>query len=170
MHDAGLGGVFEHWRRENWLTHHLLADRIWTLLTDTTTKDDDLLLEDDDDFDPETQKKRRSKASAKVAPGAETARKETHTLDEHYDHLLSASYELSFSQPGPPGAEGPSSSQVEVPFENFFPFSDGLDLADGLGDDLARELGWGVSPAKSVQSNRFAVFFYAPTSIWFFPH
>lgn len=84
------------------------------------------------------------------------ARKETHTLDEHHDHLLSASYELSFSQSGPLGGEGASSSQVEAPFENFFPFSDGLDLGDGLGDDFARELGWDVSPAKSTQSNRFA--------------
>ncbi|KAF8807392.1 hypothetical protein BYT27DRAFT_7099303 [Phlegmacium glaucopus] len=123
---------------------------------DDMTRDNDLLLEDDDgDFDPETQNKKRSKASAKAAPKAETARKETHTLDEHHDHLLSASYEVSFSQLGPPGAECPSSSQVDAPFENFFPFSDGLDLGEGLGDDLARELGWGVSPVKSVRSNRF---------------
>ena len=128
------------------------------LLTDATTGDSDLLLEDDDDvFDPESQNKRRAKT--KVAPRAETARKETHTLDEHHDHLLSASYELSFSQPGPLGAEGPSSSQVEAPFENFSPFFDGLDLGDGLGDDLARELGWDVSPLKSVRSNRFAEIF-----------
>jgi meiotic recombination protein REC8 len=154
-----LGGVFKHWRREkNRLTQDLLTDRVWALLTDATSRDNDLLLEDDDSvFDPETQNKRRAKASAKVAPKAETARKETHTLDEHHDHLLSASYELSFSQPGPLGAEGPSSSQVEAPFENFF--FDGLDLGDGLGDDLARELGWDVSPVKSVRSNRFAEIF-----------
>jgi hypothetical protein len=135
------------------------------------TSDNDLFLEGDGDFDPDmNQNKRRSRASAKVAPGAETARKETHTLDEHHDHILSASYELSFSQPGPLGAEGPSSSQAEAPFGNFFPFSDGLDLGDGLGDDLARELGWGVSPVKSVRSNRFAEFFYAPISLSFFCH
>ena len=141
------------------LTQHLLADRVWTLLTEAATRDNDLLLEDDDGFfDPETQNKRRAKASSKAAPRAETARKETHTLDEHHDHILSASYELSFSQPGPLGAEGPSSSQVEAPFENFF--FDGLDLGDGLGDDLARELGWDVSPGKSIRSNRFAENFF----------
>lgn len=126
------------------------------------TRDNDLLLEDDDgNFDPEARNKKRSKPSAKVLPGTETARKETHTLDEHHDHLLSASYELSFSHSGPPAAEGPSSSQMDAPFENFFPFSDGLDLGDGLGDDLARELGWSLSPVKSVQGNRFAVFICA---------
>lgn len=130
------------------------------------TKDNDSLLEDGDgDFDPETQNKRRSRAKAKVPPGTDIARKETHTLDEHHDHLLSASYELSFSQAGPLDADGPSSSQAERPFENFFPFSDGFDLGDGLGDDLARELGWGVSPVKSVRSNRFAGFFYVSLSI-----
>ena len=145
---------------KNWLTQHLLADRVWALPTDAATRDNGLLLEDDDgDFDPETQNKRRAEASAKVAPRVETARKETHTLDEHHDHLLSASYELSFSQPGPLGAEGPSSSQVEASFEDFFPFLDGLDLGEGLGDDLARELGWDVSPVKSVRSNRFVKIF-----------
>lgn len=143
-----------------WLIQHLLAERVWALLTDATTVENDLLLEDDDGlFDPESQNKRPAKASSKVAPRTETVRKETHTLDEHHDHLLSASYELSFSQPGPLGAEGPSSSQVEVPFEDFFPFFDGLDLGDGLGDDLARELGWDISPVKSVRSNRFAEIF-----------
>lgn len=150
---------------KNRLTQHLLADRVWAL--DATTGDNDLLLEDDDGlFDPESQNKRRAKASSKVAPKIETVRKETHTLDEHHDHLLSASYELSFSQPGPLGAEGPSSSQVEAPFEDFFPFFDGLvDLGDGLGDDLARELGWDVSPVKSVRSNRFAEILLSACSI-----
>ena len=53
---------------------------------------------------------------------------------------------------------------MEAPFENFFPFFDGLDLGDGLGDDLARELGWDVSPVKSVRSNRFAEFFLSACS------
>jgi len=50
----------------------------------------------------------------------------------------------------------PSSSQVAGPaFDGFF--SDALDNGDGfgleLGDDLARELGWAVSPVKSVRGN-----------------
>lgn len=161
MHNTGLGRVFKLWRREKSVYKLPVKSwQSWALLSDAITKDNDLLSEDDDGvFDPESQNKRRAGASA---PRAEVARKETHTLDEHHDHLLSASYELSFSQPGPLGAEGPSSSQVEAPFENFFPFFDGLDgldLGDGLGDDLARELGWDVSPVKSVRSNRFAEIF-----------
>lgn len=50
----------------------------------------------------------------------------------------------------------PSSSQVAgQAFDGFF--SDALDNGDGfgleLGDDLARELGWAISPVKSVRGN-----------------
>lgn len=83
----------------------------------------------------------------------EAVRKEAHTLDEHHEHVLSASFDMSFSNNV---GQGPSSSQTDVPFDNFFPFLDGLDVGEGLGDDLARELGWATSPIKSVCSNRYA--------------
>ncbi|PPQ76339.1 hypothetical protein CVT26_008967 [Gymnopilus dilepis] len=113
------------------------------------------VIEDGDgDFDPNSnsEKKKRGKVN-KAVPQIETVRKEAHTLDENHDYLLSASFDLSFNQDA---VQGPmaSSSQADATFDNFLPFSDGLDFGDGLGDDLARELGWGLSPAKSARASR----------------
>lgn len=108
--------------------------------------------EDDDEFDPVGKKKRRSKPAPTNALPTEVLRKEKHTLEEHHEHLLSASFDLSFNH-NSRGMEE-LSSQAGAAFDNFFPFSDGIDLGDGLGDDLAREIGWAVSPAKSVQNNQ----------------
>lgn len=114
----------------------------------------DSMLEDvDADFDPNSDKKKRAKAHPKVVPQVEIVRKEAHTLDENHEYLLSASFDLSFTQDAGQ-APRTSSSQADVAFDNFLPLSDGLDFADGLGDDLARELGWGLSPAKSMQRSR----------------
>uniref|UniRef100_A0A8H7Y7W3 Rad21/Rec8-like protein N-terminal domain-containing protein n=1 Tax=Psilocybe cubensis TaxID=181762 RepID=A0A8H7Y7W3_PSICU len=108
--------------------------------------------DDDTDFDPtQSKKKSKTKSAVKSAPAVEVMRKEAHTLDEHHEHVLSASFDMSFSNNA---EQVPSSSQADVPFDNFFPFSDGLDVGEGLGDDLARELGWATSPIKSVRSNR----------------
>ncbi|KAF9568401.1 hypothetical protein CPC08DRAFT_625327 [Agrocybe pediades] len=113
-----------------------------------------IIEETDDDFDPNAKSKGKPKAGKKALPPAtETMRKEQHTLDEHHEHLLSASFDLSFNANVP--GQGPSSSQMDdAPFDNFFPFTDGLDIGEGLGDDLARELGWNISPQKSVHSQR----------------
>lgn len=100
-------------------------------------------------------KKKQGKSTVKTVAKTEAPRKEAHTLEEHHDHLLSASFDLSFDK----AASGDiSSSQAAGGFEDFFACSDGLDLGDGLGDglgeDLARELGWAASPVKSVVSAR----------------
>jgi len=118
--------------------------------------------EDDDDFDPNEKKKGKAKAVKNPAPATEALRKEQHTLDEHHEHLFSASFDLSFNTNI--SGQGPSSSQVDAPFDNFFPFSDGLEVGDDLGDDLARELGWNISPQKSVRSNRLS-FCWPPSCI-----
>ncbi|KDR84977.1 hypothetical protein GALMADRAFT_131737 [Galerina marginata CBS 339.88] len=120
---------------------------------DERNQGSDTILEDDDgDLELNDRKKKRTKINLKAAPPPEALRKEAHTLDEHHEHLLSYSFDLSITSnaPGP----GVSSSQPDVGFDNFFPFSDGLGVGDGLGDDLARELGWAVSPVKSVTNNR----------------
>lgn len=74
-----------------------------------------------------------------------------HTLEEHHEHLLSASFEQSFYANDPGGDI--SSSQAGPVFENFFAFSDGLEVGEGIGDELARELGWG-SPVKTPRVNK----------------
>ncbi|CAA7265812.1 unnamed protein product [Cyclocybe aegerita] len=122
---------------------------------DTIRGSDTTCEEDDRDFDP-TNKKKRAKVAQKDTDKPEAVGKEVHTLDEHHEHLLSASFDLSFQAGSGRGlGEGaiPSSSQADVGFDNFFPFSDGLEVGDGLGDDLARELGWAVSPVKSVRGS-----------------
>ncbi len=85
-----------------------------------------------------------------------------HTLDEHHEHILSASYDLSFNGSVHGAGLDLSSSHAEGHgFDNSF-FSDGLDAGDdlgiGLGDDLARELGWGISPVKSIRASDRQVF------------
>lgn len=117
---------------------------------------------EDDDFDPTATKKRQLKGGPKGAAKTEAARKEAHTLEEHHEHLLSASFDLSFDKAAPGDI---SSSQAAGRFDDLFAFSDGLDLGepfgDGLGDDLARELGWGASPAKSTVNTRYYLIFLA---------
>ena len=71
-----------------------------------------------------------------------------YTLREHHDHLFSNSFDLSFNTNA---GMDPSSSQVGGSFaldDIFLSASDGLDVGEGLGDDLAKELGegWGIYP------------------------
>ncbi|KAJ3513821.1 hypothetical protein NLJ89_g2734 [Agrocybe chaxingu] len=123
---------------------------------DTTHGSDAICEEVDEDFDPASKRKKPVRVAQKDTDKPEAVRKEVHTLDEHHEHLLSASFDLSFQVgPGRGLGEGanPSSSQADVSFDNFFPFSDGLEVGDGLGDDLARELGWAVSPIKSARGS-----------------
>lgn len=109
---------------------------------------------DSDEFNPNTKRgKKKVKALDSHLPHAEAVRAEQHTLTEHHEHLLSASFDLSFNDNG--GGIDLSSSQAEAPFEfedNFFAPSDGLDIG-ALADELERELGWGASPARQVCIN-----------------
>lgn len=99
----------------------------------------------DDEFDPRG-KASKGKGKAKALPLAELARANPnlHTLNEHHEHLLSASFDLSFN--GNP-FNGPSSSQVGAGFGYEFDddFLGGGDVVDLLRDDLGE--GWGT-PAK----------------------
>ncbi|KAL1706223.1 Rec8 like protein-domain-containing protein [Schizophyllum commune] len=100
----------------------------------------------DDDYDPKAGRKGRGKGGPAVLED-EVVRGDKYTLREHHDHLLSASYDLTFS-----GAD-PSSSQVDHSFilqDDIFDVPDAFDIG-GLGDELARELGegWGASPTRA---------------------
>ncbi len=88
---------------------------------------------EDDDFDPTAAKKRQAKGASKVAAKTEAARKEAHTLEEHHEHLLSASFDLSFDKTVPGDI---SSSQAVGGFDDLFAFSDGLDVGETFGDGL----------------------------------
>ncbi|KAG6851068.1 hypothetical protein H0H93_002960 [Arthromyces matolae] len=99
---------------------------------------------DGGDYDPKGPHLGGKRPKAKVnAPPTENARTELHTLTEHHDHILSASFDLSFHESGRDEGFDPSSSQaLDFIFEeNPFALSDGLDVG-GLADDLAQELGW----------------------------
>lgn len=108
---------------------------------------------DDDDFDPNQRKEKGSKI--KSIDGPEVVRKETHTLEEHHEHILSASFDLSFNGSGHDAGLDPSSSQIGGHgFDSLFSdaLEDGLGLE--LGDDLARELGWAISPIESTHGSK----------------
>ncbi|KAF5317844.1 hypothetical protein D9611_014732 [Ephemerocybe angulata] len=123
---------------------------------------------DSDEFDPAHPNKKKGKTS-KPKPGQpaveDVRTRDPHTLMENHEHLLSATFDLSFNAGDLSGGAlargggGASSSQNDAAFdfdENPFILSDGLDLGgEGfmLGDELAKELGWG-SPAKSVRGQR----------------
>lgn len=103
----------------------------------------------DDEFDPSGPSVKHSKQ--KKAPSmTEDIRADNCTLKEHHDHLLSASFDLSFSGSGsfdPSSQADPAFSLDDI----LFPPGDEIDLGSGLADELAKELGegWGGSPQKN---------------------
>ncbi|KAJ7634292.1 Rec8 like protein-domain-containing protein [Mycena polygramma] len=102
-------------------------------------------VESDDEFDPKSKSKKLTRKT-KVPQPAEDPRADMYTLKEHHDHLLSNSFDLSSN-----GADPASSSQMGGGFaldDIFLDAPDGLDIGEGLGDDLAKELGegWGIFP------------------------
>ena len=117
---------------------------------------------DDDEFNP-TAKKSKGKQRAREKPPSllsENIRANLHTLDEHHDHLLSQSFDASFSGTG---FGGPlSASQMEAGFQfsdDVFGMHDGMGLGEGdIGDELAKELGegWGA-PANRDGGDPFAL-------------
>ncbi|KAF8640417.1 hypothetical protein AX17_000083 [Amanita inopinata Kibby_2008] len=101
----------------------------------------------DNEFRPNSTKK--SRARGRTHLGIEDTSTLAHTLVEHHEHVLSASFDLS--NIGHPGDKSfladPSSTQEDFGFIDFFPISDTHPLEVGLDDGLAKELGW-ESPVK----------------------
>ncbi|KAG2023509.1 hypothetical protein CC2G_001155 [Coprinopsis cinerea AmutBmut pab1-1] len=110
--------------------------------------------DDDDDYDPnKVNKGPKAKAKPTSTQAVEAVRKEAHTLEEHHQHLLTTSFDASFVG-NLPGFDSSSQPAAVIDFDdqNIFDFSDGIDVGDvlgGLGDDLAREIGW-ASPEKQM--------------------
>ncbi|KIY71651.1 hypothetical protein CYLTODRAFT_487083 [Cylindrobasidium torrendii FP15055 ss-10] len=104
---------------------------------------------DDEEYEEGNARQQKKKKRPTIEPH-EDARAEAVTLKESYEHLLSNnSFDVSFSSQAP-GAADISSSQADVGFVDPF-FADGVDLGIGdLGDELAREMGWGVPPTPPI--------------------
>ncbi|KAG0708845.1 hypothetical protein DFH29DRAFT_1075247 [Suillus ampliporus] len=100
----------------------------------------------DDEYNPKAKRPKGKGKQSAVAPAstAENARANAHTLNENHDIFLANSFDASF---GGSGANIiPSSQNDNFGFDDsFFGAFDGLDIGEGVGDDLVRELGegWG---------------------------
>ncbi|KAF8846367.1 hypothetical protein BDN67DRAFT_39579 [Paxillus ammoniavirescens] len=107
----------------------------------------------DDDYNPKA-KKVKGKASVVPLPSAtEAVRANAHTLLENHEFLLANSFDASF---GGSGANLSSSQNGCFGFDDTF---DGLDIGEGIGADLVRELGegWGASPTKDKAASNVAL-------------
>ncbi|KAG2159848.1 uncharacterized protein EDB93DRAFT_1074203 [Suillus bovinus] len=100
----------------------------------------------DDEYNPKAKRSKGKGKQSAVAPAstAENTRASAHTLNENHDLFLANSFDASF---GGSGANIILSSQNDT-FgfdDSFFGAFDGLDIGEGVGDDLVRELGegWG---------------------------
>ncbi|KAJ7225526.1 Rec8 like protein-domain-containing protein [Mycena pura] len=124
--------------------HALVAD--WDEFLNI--EDQNLPEEDCDDgaFDPKSKSKKAPRKNKASQPAEDARATDMYTLREHHDHLFSNSFDFSFNTNA---GMDPSSSQVGGSFafdDIFLSASDGLDVGEGLGDDLAKELGegWGI--------------------------
>ncbi|KAG1825921.1 uncharacterized protein BJ212DRAFT_1475280 [Suillus subaureus] len=107
----------------------------------------------DDDYNPKAKRPKGKGKQSAVAPASttENARANAHTLNENHDLFLANSFDASF---GGSGANMISSSQNDT-FgfdDSFFGAFDGLDIGEGVGDDVVRELGegWGAALENPV--------------------
>jgi len=107
------------------------------------------MMESDEEFNPKAGQRKKLKAKPAKESLVEMARQNVHILNEHHDLLVSGSLEKSFEDAYGSGQFDLSSSQIAGGFvfdDNFLGASDGFDLAGGLADELARELGWEMEP------------------------
>jgi hypothetical protein len=84
-----------------------------------------------------------------LVPSSENPRVNQHTLNEDLSHLLSTSFDTSFSE-GNAGGAGFDTSRGNDMFgfeDDVFGAPHDLDLAGDIGEELARELGegWGAN-------------------------
>jgi hypothetical protein len=108
---------------------------------------------DDDNFDPKAKLKKKIKGNPAKESMIEAGRRDAHILNEHHEHLISGSLDKSFEAQFVSGAAGSDLSPYRAegfnPDDNFLGTSDGFDLAEGLGDELAKELGWEINETQS---------------------
>ncbi|KAF9453831.1 hypothetical protein P691DRAFT_771123 [Macrolepiota fuliginosa MF-IS2] len=134
-------------------TRHALMIDVLFSGWDEDANEEELATGDDREFDPKAGKKKKDRAKPAKESMMEAARKEMHTLNEHHDHLLFGSLEKSVEGglDSRSGGIDISSSQMDGGFifeDNFLGPSDGFDLAGGLCDELAKELGWEINETQ----------------------
>ncbi|KAG1757590.1 Rec8 like protein-domain-containing protein [Suillus lakei] len=106
----------------------------------------------DDEYNPRAKRPKGKGKQSAVAPAstAENARANAHTLNENHDLFLANSFDASF---GGSGANIiPSSQNDTFAFDDsFFGAFDGLDIGEGVGDDVVKELGegWGGAAVEN---------------------
>ncbi|KIL70844.1 hypothetical protein M378DRAFT_66503 [Amanita muscaria Koide BX008] len=99
-------------------------------------------IDEDADYDPSLVKK--TKLKARRRPVTDVGNASAHTLVEHHEHVLSASFDPSSFQVQNQGLLVEPSSNNE--YFDFFPMLDEPAIGDVLGDELAKELGWETPP------------------------
>jgi meiotic recombination protein REC8 len=147
-----LGRIFKSWRYVSLLETHCSL-----VISCSYVGKNDAENDSDDDYNPKTKKvKGKGKSSVMVLPSTEAVRANAHTLHENHEFLLANSFDASF---GGSGANLSSSQNGCFGFDDTF---DGLDIGEGIGEDLVRELGegWGASPTKNKAAGS-AFLFYA---------
>jgi meiotic recombination protein REC8, fungi type len=108
--------------------------------------------QDDQDFDP-TNKRPKQKKKPRHIASMENLRTNLHILNEDLSHILSNSFEASFSEQnsGMLGIDLSSQSVGAFAFEDdIFGALQDLDLGGDIGDELARELGEGWGGNNSI--------------------
>ncbi|EIN13763.1 hypothetical protein PUNSTDRAFT_140229 [Punctularia strigosozonata HHB-11173 SS5] len=130
---------------------------------DEVAEADETLVASDEEYGVGAAK-RKSKAKHKHSSSVvEHARANLHTLQEDHEHLLSNSFDASFSALWPQAGQDPSSSQADAGFnfldDDLFGAGGELGLDGGIGDELAQELGegWGVSASDAKHRRSVSV-------------
>jgi hypothetical protein len=137
----GLGRILEYWKYVNLLYFN---SRVFIPIVDNPGGAEEG--SSDDEYNPKSKRPKGKGKQSAVAPAsaAENARANAHTLNENHDLFLTNSFDASF---GGSGANMiPFSQNHTFGFDDsFFGAFDGLDIEEGVGDDVVRELGegWG---------------------------
>ncbi|KAF8140272.1 hypothetical protein EV363DRAFT_1152517 [Boletus edulis] len=118
---------------------------LFASLTLIVTDNKNIECDSDSDYHLTTMKGKGKGKAAASSTNLEFLRATACTLPENHDFLLANSFDASF---GESGTTKFSSSQIGgFGFDDTF---DGLDIEEGVGDDLVRELGegWGANPIE----------------------
>lgn len=109
------------------------------------TGNKDVENDSDSDYHPTAMKTKGKVTTSTLPPNAEFLRAAAYTLPENHDFVLANSFDESFG-----GSRTTRLSSAQTGGFGFDDTFDGLDIEEGIGDDLVRELGegWGANPIE----------------------